>query len=62
MVNRLCIKSLVISVLKCFESSTFGVSLVAQWIRLPVQGTRVQSLVQEDPTCHGATKSVHHDY
>ena len=39
-------------------------SLVAQWlrIRLPMQGTRVQSLVQEDPTCRGATKPVHHSY
>ena len=39
-------------------------SLVAQWwrIRLPMQETRVQSLVQEDPTCHGATKSVSHNY
>ena len=37
-----------------------GTSLVAQWlgIHLPMQGTRVQSLVQEDPTCHGATKPV----
>ena len=36
-----------------------GTSLVVQWLRicLPVQGTRVQSLVQEDPTCHGATKA-----
>ena len=34
--------------------------LVAQWlrIRLPMQGTRVQALVQEDPTCRGATKPV----
>ena len=39
-------------------------SLVAQWLRicLLMQGTRVQSLVQEDPTCHGATKPVHHNY
>ena len=39
-------------------------TLVAQWsrIRLPVQGTRVQSLVREDPTCCGATKPVRHDY
>ncbi|KAJ8798250.1 hypothetical protein J1605_001375 [Eschrichtius robustus] len=38
-------------------------SLVAQWlrIRLPIQGTRVQALVQEDPTCHGATKPVRHN-
>ena len=25
-------------------------------IRPPMQGTRVQALVQEDPTCRGATK------
>ena len=39
-------------------------SLVAQWlrIRLPMQGTQVQALVQEDPTCHGATKPVSHNY
>ena len=41
-----------------------GASLVAQWlrIRLPMQGTRVRVLVQEDPTCHGATKPVRHNY
>ena len=27
-----------------------------------MQGTRVQALVREDPTCHGATKPVHHNY
>ena len=27
-----------------------------------MQGTRVQALVQEDPTCRGATKPVHHNY
>ena len=39
-------------------------SLVAQWlrIRLPMQGARVQSLVREDPTRHGATKPVSHNY
>ena len=33
-----------------------GAFLMAQWlrIRLPMQGTRVQVLVQEDPTCCGA--------
>ena len=38
--------------------------LVAQWlrIRLTMQGTRVQALVWEDPTCRGATKPVHHNY
>ena len=39
-------------------------SLVAQWLRicLPMQGTRVQSLVWEDPTCCRATKLVCHNY
>ena len=41
-----------------------GVSLVAQWlrIRLPMQRTGVQALVQEDPTWRRATKPVHHNY
>ena len=41
-----------------------GASLVAQWLRicLPMQGTQVQGLVREDPTCRGATKAVHHNY
>ena len=39
-------------------------SLVAQWlrIRLPMQGTRVRTLVWEDPTCRGATRPVSHNY
>ena len=39
-------------------------SLVAHWLRihLPMQGTWVQSLVQEDPTCHRATKPMCHNY
>ena len=47
--------------LKTHSRST---SLVAQWLRtrLPMQGTRVQALVQEDPTCHGATKPGRHNY
>ena len=50
--NKLNIKS------KC------GASLVAQWlgIRLPMHRTRVQALVREDPTCHGATNPVRHNY
>ena len=41
-----------------------GTSLVVQWlrIRLPMQGTRVQALVQEDPTCRGATNPVRHSF
>ena len=39
-------------------------SLVAQWLRihLPIQGTRVQALVREDPTCHKASKPVRYNY
>ena len=39
-------------------------SLVAQWlgIRLPIQGTRVRALVQEDPTCCRAARPVCHNY
>ena len=46
------------------KSTITGTSLVAQWlrIRLPMQGTRVQALVQEDPTCRGATKPSCHNY
>ena len=38
-------------------------SLKAQWsrIHLPIQGIQVQSLIREDPTCHGATKLIHHN-
>ena len=41
-----------------------GASLVAQWLKihLPTQETQVRALVQEDPTCRGATKPVHHNY
>ena len=50
--------------LKKLKIELLGTSLVAQWlrIRLPMQGTWVQSLVQEDPTCCGATKPVRHNY
>ena len=42
----------------------FRASMVAQWLRihLLMQGTQVQALVWEDPTCHGATKAVCHSY
>ena len=47
----------------CFTPLTeikLRTSLLVQWIRihLPMQGTRVKSLVWEDSTCHGATKPV----
>ena len=37
---------------------------VAQWmgVCLPVQGTWVQALVQEDPTCCRAARPMHHNY
>ena len=46
------------------RTQTSRTSLVAQWltIHLSVQGTRVQALVREDLTCHGATKPVCHNY
>ena len=39
-------------------------SLVVQWLRicLLMQGTRVQALFWEDPTCRGATRPVSHNY
>ena len=39
-------------------------SLVVQSLRihLPTQGTWVRALVQEDFTCHGATKPMLHNY
>ena len=45
-----------------------GASLMTQWLKkkkkihLPMQETPVQSLVQEDPTCHGAAEPRLHDY
>ena len=46
------------------KRSRFGISLVVQRIRLhlPMQGTWVQSLVQEYFTCHRATKPLRHNY
>ena len=46
------------------QKDTRRASLVAQWLRihLPMQGTLVQALVREDPTCRRATKPVSHNY
>ena len=46
------------------NSSNWGTFLIVQWIRifLPMQRTRVQSLVWEDLTCLRATKHMHHNY
>ena len=58
---KVSIHQLDVTVINIYASVT---SLVVQWlrIRLPVQGTRVRALVQEDPTCRRATKPVHHNY
>ena len=40
----------------------FRASLVVQWNQVPIQGTEVQYLVQEDPTRYGTTKPVYHDH
>ena len=47
-----------------YYNNSTGTSLVAQWLRsrLPMQGTRVQALVREDPTCRGAPKPIRHNY
>ena len=46
------------------QKSNKRASLVAQWLRicLLMQGTRVRALVWEDPTCHGATGPMSHNY
>ena len=48
----------------CFLRLLSRTSLVVQWtgIHLRTQGTWVQSLVREDPTCCRAAKSVCHNY
>ena len=47
------------------KMSIQGTFLVVQWLRicLPVQGSRVDPYSgNEDLTCHGATKPMHHNY
>ena len=53
-----------LSELETFKIWTQGTFLVVQWlrIRLPIQGTWVWSLVQEDSTYHRASKSMHRNY
>ncbi|KAJ8776608.1 hypothetical protein J1605_015197 [Eschrichtius robustus] len=58
----------IISTFRSFEVLSLipflGTSLVVQWlgIHLSMQGTQVRALVREGPTCHGATKRMHHNY
>ena len=58
------IKSSYKSIRQILQYKNYGTPLVVQWLRtcLPVQGTWVQAPVQEDPTCHGATKPLRHNY
>ena len=58
------IQSLWRTVWRFLKKLKIGTSLVAQWlgICLPMQGTRVRALVQEDPTCRTATKPMCHNY
>ena len=46
------------------SESIRGTSLVVQWMGTHQQcrGAWVQSPVQEDSTCRGATESMHHKY
>ena len=46
------------------KNKLMGASLVVRWlrIRLPMQGTQVQALVRENPTCRGATKPMCRNY
>ena len=57
-------ESITILQLKGATEIPFWTSPVGQWLRIrpPMQGTRIQALVQEDPTCRGATKPVCHNY
>ena len=47
---------------KLIKSRGYGTSLVVQWVHLPMQETRVGSLVQEDSTCYRATKLASSNY
>ena len=59
-------KALALSYLisKANRRINIGTSLVAQklTIRLSMQGTRIQALIPEVPTCHGATRPARHNH
>ena len=46
------------------STSTLGASMVAQWLRicLPMQGTWVWFLIQEEPSCCRANTPICHNY
>ena len=44
------------------KKSVCWTSLVIQWLSPPSNAEDMGSLVQEDSTCHGAAKPVHHNY
>ena len=49
---------------RCLKIKGPGASPVVLWLRacLAMEGTRIQSLVGEDPTFHEATKPLRHNY
>ena len=49
---------------KLLTKTVVETSLVVQWIgiRLPMQGTWTQALVQKESMCYGATKPGCHNY
>ena len=53
-----------VCIMPSFRIWVTGTLLVVQWlgIHLPMQGTWVQYLVWDDPTCGKATKPVSHNY
>lgn len=55
---------LIISWWQKWSGKNFRTLLVVQWliVRLPMQDTQIWSLVQEEPTCGGATKPTCHSY
>ena len=48
---------------RCLKKVDPGTSPVVRWLRIhpPMQGTWVQPLVREAPTCYRETKPVHHN-
>ena len=45
------------------EDTILGASLAVSWlrIRLLMQGSQVQSLIREDPTCQETAKPMYHN-
>ena len=63
-VSFLIYLSIYLSIYKEIGFKKLETSLVVQWLRicLPVRWTQVRSWVQEDSTCCGAAKLLHHNH